>query len=49
MTTTLLGIVAAAALFALFGLLHHDKGCGGSCGSCAAGSCIRKESSHENL
>lgn len=37
---TLLGILACAALFALFGALHQRADCGGSCGACG-GVCAR--------
>lgn len=42
MTSTLIGIIICAVLFALYGLVR-DYGCtGGSCGSCS-GSCERNQ------
>lgn len=39
--TTILGILACAALFALFGVLRQRADCGGSCGACG-GHCERR-------
>jgi len=43
---TLLGILAAAVLFALFGLLGLRRGCGDCAGGC--GACPREPDAAEN-
>lgn len=47
MTHTVIGIIIAAALFAVFGLLPHRSTCNGHCSGCTGGSCDRwKEGDH---
>lgn len=43
MINTLIGIGAAALLFALFGVFYrHKEECGGGCGGCAR-NCVSRE------
>lgn len=45
--TALAGILGAALLFALFGVLKPRRSCDGHCGTCTgAGACSYMESDH---
>ena len=45
--TTALGVLALAALFALFGRLRQKPGCGSDCGACR-GACRALEVHNED-
>jgi bacterioferritin-associated ferredoxin len=47
MTTTILGVFAFAALFALAARLRSARGCASKCGTCANG-CKLMEDNHEH-